>query len=347
MSQQKIPIANIYYLLCYAWDHVEESDVVRLDEVGELERVQDLMGKVLAEGTFRLIRRGIDRGYQEVCEDIAGIRGKVDVGETVKRALRSHGRVACTFEEMSHNVLHNRILRSTLKSLMRLPDLNSNVATGVRKAYTRLEGISTVPLSRRLFERIQLDRNRRYYRFLLSVCRLIYEQLLPDEASGATRFADFSDEQMETLYEKFIIEFYRREQDTYRVNRSGRSIRWADDGTDEYQRRMIPRMEADVILESPNRRVIMDAKFYPEALSARFGTSKLRSRHLYQLLAYLRNREATAEPGPQHEGILLYPTVDEIVSVAVRLEGFPVTACSIDLGQPWQNIHTDMLALID
>ena len=346
MNRQKIPISNVYYLLCYAWDHVEESDVVRLDEVGKLRRVQDLMGKVLAEGSFRLIRRGIDRGYQEVHEDIAGIRGKILAGETAKRALRSRSRVACTFEEMSHDVLHNRILRSTLKSLLRIPDLDSDVATSVRNAYARLDGVSTVSLSRRLFKRVQLDRNRKYYRFLLSVCRLIHEQLLPDEASGDARFADFSEEQMENLYERFIIEFYRREQSIYRVNRSGRSIRWVDDGTDEYQRLKIPRMEADVILESPKRRIIMDAKFYRQALSARFGTSKLRSSHLYQLLAYLRNREATAEPGPQHEGMLLYPTVNENVRVAVRLEGFLVSARSIDLGQPWQNIHADMLDLI-
>ena len=346
MNEKKIPIANIYYLLCYAWDHVEESDVVRLDEVGELERVHDLLGKVLAEGTFRLIRRGIDRGYREVQEDIAGIRGKIAVGETVKRALRSRGQVACTFEEMSHDVLHNRILRSTLKSLMRLPDLDTDVATSVRSAYAKLEGITNVALNRRLFKRVQLDRNRRYYRFLLSVCRLVHDQLLPDEASGETRFTDFSEKQMEKLYEKFIIEFYRREQDDYRVNRPGRSIRWVDDGTDEHQRSKIPRMEADVILEAPNRRIIMDAKFYPQALSTRFGTTKLRSTHLYQLLAYLRNREANGEPGPRHEGILLYPTVDETVTVDVRLEGFPVSARSIDLGQPWQNIHNDMLALI-
>ena len=91
-------------------------------------------------------------------------------------------------------------------------------------------------------------------------------------------------------------------------------------------------MQADVILESPNRRIIMDAKFYRQALSTRFETSKLRSAHLYQLLAYLRNREATAEPGPQHEGILLYPTVDENIRVAVRLEGFPVSARSLRRG---------------
>ena len=99
MNDRKIPIANIYYLLCYAWSHVEERDVVRLQELRELERVQDLLGKVLAEGTFQLIRRGIDRGYREVHEDLAGIRGKMAVGETAKRALRARGQVTCDFEE--------------------------------------------------------------------------------------------------------------------------------------------------------------------------------------------------------------------------------------------------------
>ena len=94
MKDRKIPIANIYYLLCYAWSHVDERDVVRLEELEGLERVHDLLGKVLAEGTFRLIRRGIDRGYRDVREDLAGIRGKIAVGETAKRALRARGQVS-------------------------------------------------------------------------------------------------------------------------------------------------------------------------------------------------------------------------------------------------------------
>ncbi|MFC1662351.1 restriction endonuclease, partial [Gemmatimonadota bacterium] len=110
----KIPIANVYYLLCYAWRHMEESDVVEVQELGKLNRVQDLLGKVLAEGTFQLLRRGIDRGYHEVEEDLAGIRGKLAISEMAKRALRARGRAACVFEELTHDVHHNRILRSTL-----------------------------------------------------------------------------------------------------------------------------------------------------------------------------------------------------------------------------------------
>ena len=226
MTDKKIPIANIYYLLCYAWSHVEEGDVVRLDELQELEEVHDLLGKVLAEGTFRLFRRGLDRGYREVQENLAGIRGKIAVSETAKRALRARGQVVCRFEEMSHDVPHNRILRSTLRSLMRLPDLHSGVRTSVRRAYSKLAGVTVVALNRRVFQQVQLDRNRRYYRFLLSVCRLIHEQLLVDEKTGETRFTNFSEERMEKLYEDFIIEFYRREQDHYRINHRGRIIAW-------------------------------------------------------------------------------------------------------------------------
>ena len=209
----------------------------------------------------------------------------------------------------------------------------------------KLAGVNIVALNRRVFQQVQIDRNRRYYRFLLSVCQLIHEQLLVDEKSEETRFSDISEERMEKLYEDFIIEFYRREQKHYRINHHGRIIAWADEGTSEHHRSKIPRMEADVILEAPNRRIIMDAKYYREAYGGRFG-GKLHSANLYQLLAYLRNREATEVPGPKHEGMLLYPTVDKTVEVDVRLEGYTILARSIDLAQDWRAIHNRLLALI-
>ena len=345
-----IPIANLYYLLCYAWRHVREADIVRLEELAGLDGTHHLLGKVLAEGTFRLIRGGIDRGYREVREDLAGIRGKLSVGETAKRALRTRGRAACEFEELSHDVLHNRILRSTLAALLKLPDLDPDqVRPDIRTAYRKLEGISLVRLERRLFPRVQLDRNRHLYRFLMSICELIHDCLIVEERSGTARFRDLRKDEyrMWSLFQDFATEFYRREQDDYRVNHRGRRIRWNDEGTREDQRRMIPRMEADIVLESQHRRIVLDTKYTPKALSVYFGSRKLHSEPLYQLLAYLRNREATSEPGPRHEGVLLYPVVDEALKVDVRLEGFSIRARGIDLGRDWRKIHADMLALLD
>ena len=341
MNDRRIPIANVYYLLCYAWDHADERDVVGVGDLEALDSVHNLFGKVLAAGTSHLLRMGIDQGYREVREDLAGIRGKVVVGETVKRVLRARGRVACDFEELSRDVLHNRILRTTLGSLLRISDLDATVRAHVRQTYLRLEGVRCLPLHRRLFRQVQLDRNRRYYRFLMSICRLIHDQLLVDERSGAATFAAFSEERMDRLYETFIINFYRREQRRYLVNHGGRGIRWIDEGTPTHQRERIPRMEADVILEAPDRRIIMDAKYYSSELGRTLPSS-----NLYQLLAYLRNREGTGTPGPKHEGLLLYPTVGSPAEADIRLEGFRIQARSIDLAKDWRDIHNDMLALI-
>ena len=76
LSAERIPISNVYYLLCYAWRHVEERDLVGVDALEELDRVHDLLATVLVQGTFRLVRQGIDRGYRDVREDLAGIRGE-------------------------------------------------------------------------------------------------------------------------------------------------------------------------------------------------------------------------------------------------------------------------------
>ena len=71
----KIPIKNVYYLLCYAWSHVEENDLVDVAALDEFKHVQDLLGTILADGTFRLLRVGIDRGYRETREDLEGFGG--------------------------------------------------------------------------------------------------------------------------------------------------------------------------------------------------------------------------------------------------------------------------------
>lgn len=343
----EIPVANLYYLLCYAWGHAREREAVSVADAGRLERIQDLLGTVLARGAVRLVKRGLDRDYVEVRTDLRGVRGKLDPSEMAKRALRSRGLAACEYEELSTNVLHNRILRSTLNRLSRVPNLDEKVRREVRAAYKKFAGVRLLRLDRGIFGQVQLHRNQRMYRLLLSVCRLIHEQLVIDEQGGVHRFRRLDAETMYRLFEDFVIAFFDREQDDFRVNDEGRGISFIDAGTREDQRRWIPAMEADVILESNDRRVIVDTKWYPEPFSRRYGSRKLRSAHLYQLLSYLRNHSAAKPDQPPYEGMLLYPQSEAEFKIDVRLEGFGIQARTINLSQDWRTIHRDMIALLD
>ena len=347
-----IPILNVYYLLCYAWGRVQERDTSRLATLDSLSTVQDLLGKVLAGGVNHLFRRGIDRGYVERREDLAGIRGKLAVSETAKRALRVQGRAACDFEELSVDILPNRILRTALHGLLnRRIKLDCKVRSEVRSAYRRLDGVSRTRLKRNTFSQVQLGGNRRLYQFLLSVCRLLYESAIVDENTGRTVFRDFRRDEatMWALFEEFVTGFYGREQRDYSVNPGGRRIHWTDAYAEtNADRSRIPVMEADVILESSGRRIVLDTKYYRDALARGrgSGTGKLHSGNLYQLLAYMRNRQGTSPRGPAHEGILLYPEVREPLRVAIRIEGFRIQARTVNLDRDWCHIHREMLDTI-
>ena len=367
-----VPILNVYFLLCYAWDQVQERNARAVTEAGELRSVQDLLGRVLASGVSRLLRRGIDRGYMERREDLAGVRGKLLMSDTAKRSLRARSRIACEFEELSPDILANRILRSSLASLRKLGVARENrrhaasradsSGTGldrqmhqeVASAYHQLEGVSVQPLTHRTFSLVQIDRNRRLYRFLLDVCRLVHDCRLVDEARDGRlvrRFNDFRRDEatMWSLFERFATGFYRKEQRRFDVNAGGRAIKWqpVPEGR-ETDLAKVPKMEADLILESGDRRIVLDTKFYGDALGGRGKAGKLRSGNLYQLLAYLRNREAgSPDQSRRHEGILLYPQVDERLRVDVRLEGFRVQACTVNLNADWRDIHDEMLEIVE
>ena len=341
-----IPILNIYYLLCYAWNHVQDQDTTRLrfqPHHGAL----DLLGKVLAGGVNHLLRRGLDRGYLERREDLAGIRGKLAVGETTKRALKARARAACDFEELSPDILRNRILQASLRRLLSRGgvDLSPDVRKEVRSAFRKMPGVSPLRLTRGAFTRVQLaGGNRKLYRFLLSVCRLIHDSLLVDKRTGRTVFRDFRRDNatMWRLFEDFALGFYRREQSEFRV-RGQSPIRWSGrEGTPDANRALVPGMKADLVLESSHRRIIIDTKFYRTVLPG----GKLSSSNLYQLVAYLRNRQATLSDGPHHEGILLYARPGKSVRADVRLEGFRVRARTVDLNRPWREIHQAMLAVL-
>ena len=143
-----IPIRNVYYLLCYAlgeWDAEAEADLEALEG---MERVQDLFGHLLAAGVFRLVRRGVDQGYREFQREVVGVRGKLDLGTTIREVLLVRGRTSCRVEEFTPDVVHNQILLATLHRLMTVQGLDAEVRARVGLAADRLGGggVSRVPL---------------------------------------------------------------------------------------------------------------------------------------------------------------------------------------------------------
>jgi 5-methylcytosine-specific restriction enzyme subunit McrC len=228
--------------------------------------------------------------------------------------------------------------------------LDDDVRGRVARVHRRLDAVSEVLITRKDFRSVQLHRNNRFYDFLLRLCLLIHDQLIPDPEAGTgrTRFRDFRDDEarMWEIFEQFVHNFFRREQQEFHV-RAQRVVAWHCVHAEPDHLARLPEMRPDLVLEGADRCIVLDTKFYKEALKGRGAVAKINSGHLYQLFTYVHNRAAAHGNQPAHEGMLLYPVVRDTFGFDYRIAGFRFQVRSIDLGQEWRKIHEDMLALLN
>ena len=188
---------------------------------------------------------------------------------------------------------------------------------------------------------VHYNRNNQTYRMLISVCWLVVKGLLQTNSEGTLKMMDFIDEQrMSRLYEKFILEYYRKEHPEISANAS--QIPWQlDDGIGD----MLPIMQTDIMLTKDEKTLIIDAKYYAQTTWARYGMHKLHSGNLYQIFTYVKNKEAQLN-GQPHEvsGMLLYAKTDESVlpDNTYKMSGNKISVRTLDLDCDFDKIAAQL-----
>ena len=341
-----IPIANLYFLLAYASDVLPMRGYANVG-AEPTAKVQDLFARLLIDETNILLRRGFDQGYIEESYDSEVIRGRIDFAESVRRSLLARRVISICVAELTHDVLHNQILKSTILNLGGVKDLDTDLKRQLASTAKAMPGIQEIELSDNVFRRVQLGTNTRSYRFLIDVCAIVYESLLPDEATGTHRFRDFlrEDGPMAKLWEKFLLNFYRRHAVGFKVQAKNMSWQDAQAGSSS----MLPQMKTDVWLENRDRVIVIDAKYYTTAFERdRWDSSRLKliPSHVNQMFAYLSNAKVMMHGEKAVSGALLYPLKDTPVDTDEKLHDFALRAKTIDLTSHWTEIETDLLSVL-
>ena len=188
---------------------------------------------------------------------------------------------------------------------------------------------------------IHYNRNNQTYRMIISICYLVIKGLLQTNADGKMRMMDFFDEQRSCrLYEKFILEYYRKEYP--QLSASASQIPWAlDDDNSE----MLPIMQSDIMLTKDDKVLIIDAKYYTQSTQSQFDVHTLHSNNLYQIFTYVKNKEVQLKDVP-HEvsGMLLYAKTDDLVQPNgnYSMSGNKISAKALDLNCDFAEISKQL-----
>ena len=338
-----IPIQNIYYMLSYAFQILNEQGYRNI-ATEQFNNTAELMAAILEKGIANQLKRGLCKEYIPQTEALSSLRGKIDIAESIKTQTMLKKQMICSYDEFSVNGIMNRIIKSTVELLLR-SDISKSRKKELRKLMVYFGEVEPIDLYTVNWN-IQYNRNNQTYRMLISVCYLVVKGLLQTNSDGSTRLMDFIDEQhMCDLYEKFILEYYRKEYPEITANAS--QIPWQlDDGVGA----MLPKMQTDVMLTYKEKVLIIDAKYYTHTTQLRYDTHKLHSGNLYQIFTYVKNKEIQLAAVP-HEvsGMLLYAKTDEIIvpDNSYYMSGNKVIVRTLDLNLDFAGIATQLNHIVE
>ncbi len=338
-----IRIHNIYYMLAYAFQTLREQGY-RSVASEDFKNVAELLAAILARGVNRLVKRGLGKEYVSLTEPTSTIRGKIDVSETVKTLALERKQAICSYDVFSVNSYMNRIVKSTILRLLRA-DIAKIRKKELRKLLAFFINVDEIELHS-VDWNVQYNRNNQDYRLLISICYLVAKGLLQTQSTGSLKVMDFLDEQrMHRLYEKFILEYYRKEFPQISANAS--QIQWQlDDGMNA----MLPIMQSDIMLVYRDKTLIIDAKYYARSTLVLFDKHILHSGNLYQIFAYVKNKEAELANAP-HEvsGMLLYARTDEDTypEHEYRMSGNRIEVRTLNLDAEFSSIKAELDGIVE
>ena len=334
-----IKIQNIYYMLAYAFQVLREQGYASC-ETEEFENTADLLSAILVKGVSIQIKRGLGRTYIEQTEPLSCLRGKIDVTESIKRQTLIKQQLVCTYDEFSENTYMNRILKTSMELLLRY-DIPKTRKKELRNLLLYFKDVTTLDIHT-INWGFRFNRNNQSYQMLMSVCYLLIKGLLQTTADGTVKLMQFIDEQrMCRLYEKFILEYYRKHYP--QIKTSASQIGWAlDDGIST----MLPTMQSDIMLSYSDKTLIIDAKYYSHTTQVQYDVNTLHSNNLYQIFTYVKNK---AVAGGEVSGMLLYARTDEEIQPdnEYMMSGNKISVKTLDLSCDFSEISAQLNAIAD
>lgn len=264
--------------------------------------------------------QGKVREYVSHENNLPVIRGRLLLDQQVKVNLVNKERLYCRFDELSEDVLLNKILRFTLKLI--LPLCRSNLARQrVSDLFMAFDKISDEVINVDSFQQLNLNRSNMRYSSLIEQCKLFVQGLNPDVlAGGAKAYSLLFD--MNRLFEAWVAS-------TIRKPANAQGLRLKEQGPRKYLAyrkdadRNVFQMKPDIALLDHDDNVVLigDAKW--KLLSKDEIKLGISQPDLYQLIAYANRYDV--------KDLILYFPAQQGLQKLHQLEVHGVHQCNISI----------------
>lgn len=343
-----VQIKNIYYMLCYVFRVLWRTDFKDI-EAEEFENIHTLFTVILTKGIDSQLKHGLYREYVDYAEDIKGVRGKLDMPESIRHKTAHRQLMSCEFDELSENNIHNQILKATANLLIRSDKVKEEYKQPLSRDMRFFSEIDNIDPQNIIWANVHIHRNNQTYQMLIWICRFIIDGMLLSESSGEYKLADFvDDDNMHSLYEKFVLEYYRYHFP--QLNPSSPQIEWVLEGEKKTTDRL-PAMFSDIVLSYGDTVLIVDTKYYSHTTQMHYGKEIYHTHNINQIFVYVKNKESSYERSKPHSvsGMLLYAQTDdsEPLNEVYNMSGNTIEIRTLDLNVDFSEIRKQLNDIVE
>lgn len=327
-------------MLSYAFQSLNFKEYNKVKSE-DFDNIYDLFSELLTIALNKQIKQGLYRDYIEVDETTSSIRGKINITESINELSFINKKLNCTYDEFSVNSQLNKIIKTTLTILLKAP-ISKEKRRPIKNILLYFRDVDIVDTNNINWQ-IRYDRNNQDYRMIIGICYLTLKGLLQSERKGEKKLMEFFDDmRMSRLYEKFILNYYRKEHSYLKAYSP--QIEWQLD--DDFAE-MLPKMQTDITLEYEDKILIIDAKYYSRTTQSYFDTKTIHSHNLYQIFTYVKNKKV--EVDNEVSGMLLYGRTREEIQPDhdYSMSGNKISVKTLDLNQDFDNIRVQLDAIVE
>lgn len=136
--KEKLKLSHLLFMLGYANNPgFRPSDV----EAGQYDDLWPALAESLARQAERALLHGVLQGYQTLEESSMVVRGRIRVGDQLRRHSGLPFPLEITYDEYLTDIAENRILRTALRRMLAVPRLSPGVKARLSHLDNRLSGV--------------------------------------------------------------------------------------------------------------------------------------------------------------------------------------------------------------
>lgn len=206
--EPKVPLTNLFYMLTYAYELAQFRDEVAGLAVGD-----DLFAflvEIFIKQVDRIVRQGIHRGYVDIEENAAFLRGRLLLAEHLRRNVVEAGRFHQRANEFTADLLENRVLKHTLWLLSRVPGMDEDARRRLRRTLSAFSEVAPAAVVAADGDAIRYNRLNERYRTPVNLARLFLQHLSLEGHAGETAAAAYLIP-MYRVFELFVARYLREQ----------------------------------------------------------------------------------------------------------------------------------------